>query len=382
MTFQEAEKTYKDLRSAHSASKVTDADFEAQVNQLKVQDANGRWWQLGVRTGEWYYNDGQKWVKGKPPMTATPASPTADQPTPAATVVPVPVPTPVPAPTPTPTPTSTLNSTSMPKEDKPERASVMPRGLFAAKPEGSGGGGLSRPVLIGIIAVVAVLVIAFLVGGYFLISGGFLGGGTARATATTTQVALVPATSPTSAFTSTPAVTDTPAATATLVVTATNTTAPAARATATRAPVVARSATPTKAAAASATPAPPPGVYVTKIAIDRTIEANAKFGFRVTFFNNSGGPAHQDKWLVLIFRKKDLVEGATEKPFGQTPIKTLDIPVGTSDVLLSDAYALGPSGQPDCNYVAEANYIGENNNPIPFPSTGPKPLRFDFSFCQ
>lgn len=65
--FQNAEKAYQYLKTRHSSGKLTDADFEAQVNELKVQDGQGRWWQLGVRTGEWYYNDGQKWVKGTPP---------------------------------------------------------------------------------------------------------------------------------------------------------------------------------------------------------------------------------------------------------------------------------------------------------------------------
>lgn len=63
VTFQEAEKTYKDLRSQWFDGKLSDTDFEERINQLKVKDVHGRSWQLGVRTGEWYFNDGQKWVK-------------------------------------------------------------------------------------------------------------------------------------------------------------------------------------------------------------------------------------------------------------------------------------------------------------------------------
>jgi hypothetical protein len=258
----------------------------------------------------------------------------------------------------------------------------MPRGLFAPKPEGGNGGGLSRPVLIGIIAAAAVIAIALCVGGYYLLTGGILGGGTARATSTLptnpTQVVIVV---PTLAATPTSAATSTPAPTDTLVVGLTNTPPPGSRATNTRAPGAARTATPTRASA-SVTPAPPPGLYVTKIAIDRTIEANQKFGFRVTFFNNSGGSGHKDKWLVVVYRKKDLVEGSPERPFGNTPTKTLDVPVGTTEVLLAESYALGPSGPPDCYYQAEANYVGDNNLLVPFPSTGGKPIRFEFSFCQ
>lgn len=383
MTFQEAEKIYKDLKLQHSAGKVTDADFETQVNQLKAQDPQGRWWQLGVRTGEWYYNDGQKWVKGKPPIAATPAPP-ENQPAATAVVPPSPVPSPTPAaPTPAPVPTAASAVAPDPqpamRDEKPARASVMPRGLFAPKPEGSGGGGISRPVLIGIIAVAAVVVIALLVGGYVLFSRSF-GGAIARATptlqSTPTQAALIP---PTSAFTPTAAVTDTPAATATAVVTQTNTVV---RPTNTRSAVVARTSTPTKAAAASATPAPPPGLYATKIVIDRSIEANQKFGFRVTFFNSTGGPVHKDKWQVVIYRVSDLVVGAPEKSFGESHLVTLDVPVGTTDILIPDAAAVGPAGGNECKYLMEADYIGDNNNRVVIPNVPGKNSRFPFEFCQ
>lgn len=369
MTFQEAEKTYKDLRSQHSAGKVTDPDFEAQVNQLKVQDANGRWWQLGVRTGEWYYNDGQKWLKGKPPIApAQPVAPSEDKPAPPVSAISAPPPT--------------APAESAPKEEKTERPSVMPRGLFAAKPEGSNGGGMSRPVLIGIIAVVAVVVIALLVGGFLFVQS-FLGGGTARATTTPTQVAIVaPTSAPIVVATAIPVATNIPAVTATLVITVANTVEPAVRATATRGAVVARSATPTKAAAASATPAPPAGLYVTKIAIDRTIEANQPFAFRVTFFNNSSGPAHKDKWLILIYRKTDIQDGVPEKSIGDTATKILDVPLAPATDILSDAYRLGVEGQPKCVYLAEAYFIGDNNARVPITGTSGKRFQFEFQFCQ
>src|SRR5512143_1827081 len=79
MNFQEAEKAYQDLRAQYSAGKLSNTDFEAAVSKLKVQDADGRWWQIGVQSGDWYVHDGQKWTKSRPPapgtMAAQPAAP-------------------------------------------------------------------------------------------------------------------------------------------------------------------------------------------------------------------------------------------------------------------------------------------------------------------
>ena len=80
MNFQDAEKTYKDLKVQHDSGKLSDSTFEAEVGKLRMQDAQGRWWQIGVQTGEWYMHDGQKWNKAKPPVAATPPSEPAPSP--------------------------------------------------------------------------------------------------------------------------------------------------------------------------------------------------------------------------------------------------------------------------------------------------------------
>lgn len=351
MTFQDAEKTYKDLRSQHASGKLSDADFEAQVNQLKVQDPQGRWWQLGVRTGEWYVNDGQKWVKGKPPSVTPPPA----------------------------MPSSSPEDQEAPQVEKAERPSVLPRGIFAPKPEQHNGGGLPRPALIGIIAAVAVVVLILIIGGFFLFGGSSLfGGASARATSTTTQVALLP----TLAATPTSAPTATPAPTATDVVTVTSTVASPPTPTRPTGPTATRrpnTATPTKAATGpTATPAPAPGVYVTKIALDTGApEPNVKFGFRVTFFNNSGGSAHKDKWQLVIFQVNK-----QDKSFGDTAIKAIDIPTGTSEVHVAEAWQVGPSGPPDCNYVVGAYYYDDNTIRQSFPNADGKQFRLRFDICK
>lgn len=81
MNFQDAEKTHKDLRAQLDAGKLSDSTFEAEVGKLRMQDSQGRWWQIGAQTGEWYMYDGQRWGKAKPPVP-TPA-PVLAQPLPA-----------------------------------------------------------------------------------------------------------------------------------------------------------------------------------------------------------------------------------------------------------------------------------------------------------
>ncbi|MDE3091853.1 MAG: hypothetical protein KGJ80_20975, partial [Chloroflexota bacterium] len=162
MNFQEAERTYNDLKAQHAAGKLTDADFESKVGELRLQDAQGRWWQVGVQTGEWYMHDGQKWNKAKPPAIS--AAPAAE-------------------------------ASAAPErgKGKPKLTSVLPARLFSAAPAGRDGGGLPTSALIVIVAVVALIGIAILVGGYLFISGSIGGKSTARATSTPTlSIAALP----------------------------------------------------------------------------------------------------------------------------------------------------------------------------------------------
>lgn len=349
MNFQEAEKAYKDLRIRHTNGRMSDSDFEAQVSQLKVQDAQGRWWQIGVRSGDWYVNDGQKWIKARPPIS-------------------------------TPQATAPTTSPEEPGAEQPARVSVLPRGLFAPKPADRNGGGLPTPVLIGIIAVVAIVVIAILAGGYFFFSGQS-SRSAARTTATPTLVAAGLSEVPTPTLftgliTPTPETSPTIALTSTVAVTPTNTLAP----TTPRPTVVRRTATPTPAPPkATATPNVPPGIYVTKIQLDTPVpEPNKSFGFRVTFFNNSGGTWHSERgWHILIYQVNN-----QERSFGETAIKLANIQPGTTEIPLPESWIVGPAGPPDCNYVAAAYYIDENGLKVPFLQLDGKQFRLSFNICR
>jgi hypothetical protein len=67
VNFQEAERRYAELVRQRDAGSISDDEFDAQRQQLMVQDEKGRWWAKSRKTGEWNYHDGSAWVRGIPP---------------------------------------------------------------------------------------------------------------------------------------------------------------------------------------------------------------------------------------------------------------------------------------------------------------------------
>jgi hypothetical protein len=65
--FQEADRRYAELKRQRDSGTISDEEFDAQRQQLMVQDDEGRWWAKSRKTGEWNYHDGNAWVRGTPP---------------------------------------------------------------------------------------------------------------------------------------------------------------------------------------------------------------------------------------------------------------------------------------------------------------------------
>lgn len=372
MNFQEAEKAYQDLRAQYSAGKLSNTDFESEVSKLKVQDADGRWWQIGVQSGDWYVHDGQKWTKSHPPapgvMAAQPAAP-PEGPSPSA-----------------------ATGAAGPSGVKPSGSSrVRPR-LFSAAPAGRGGS-LPTPALIGIIAIVALVGIGILVAAFLFVSGQLRGTPTtvALATRTATTAAVVapspalPTLPPPPTNTLIPI--PTAALTSTVAITATKPiTAPVSGAVASRTPTRRAGsptpAAPTKAApAATATPSLKPGVYVSKIRTDPVKpSATDAINFYVTFFNNSPalGPT---PWLVKLFKCEGACTGdELARSIGETPKSFGNIIAGTTEVKVGPyTPGLGP-----CTLVASPYYYDEPTGQLlPFPTTGGQDrLYYIMKLCQ
>jgi len=65
--FAEAEQRFAELRTRYRAGELDDAAYDAALQKLIVEDSSGGYWMLGADSGEWYWYDGQQWVRRDPP---------------------------------------------------------------------------------------------------------------------------------------------------------------------------------------------------------------------------------------------------------------------------------------------------------------------------
>jgi hypothetical protein len=86
MDFQEAERRYDELKRQFDVGTVGVHEFNAQRQQLMVQDDEGRWWAKSPTNDEWNYYDGSAWVPSTPPgyqeVTSEPTDLPAQTPSP------------------------------------------------------------------------------------------------------------------------------------------------------------------------------------------------------------------------------------------------------------------------------------------------------------
>jgi oligopeptide transport system substrate-binding protein len=74
MDYSQAAAEFRKLKAQYDAGVLTEADFKARLEELMVQDEQGRWWMIGYETGQWYVHDGEQWMKAQPPAAAPPAT--------------------------------------------------------------------------------------------------------------------------------------------------------------------------------------------------------------------------------------------------------------------------------------------------------------------
>lgn len=64
--FRKAEDEYFRLKGRLSAGHLTQAQFDAAMKGLMIQDGQGRYWTIDANTGRWLVHNGQTWVQGQP----------------------------------------------------------------------------------------------------------------------------------------------------------------------------------------------------------------------------------------------------------------------------------------------------------------------------
>jgi len=75
MDFPQVEAEFQRLKGQFEAGAITEDEFKAQLEELMIEDEEGKWWIIGYETGNWYYHDGEEWVRGEPPRVARPPMP-------------------------------------------------------------------------------------------------------------------------------------------------------------------------------------------------------------------------------------------------------------------------------------------------------------------
>jgi hypothetical protein len=73
--FKKAEDEYFRLKGQLAAGRIAHDQFEAGLEGLMIQDAQGRYWMLGSESAKWNVYDGAKWVEADPFAAPSPASP-------------------------------------------------------------------------------------------------------------------------------------------------------------------------------------------------------------------------------------------------------------------------------------------------------------------
>ncbi len=79
MTLAQMESRFFELKGKLTVGQIADDDFKREMEKLRFQDPQGRWWMLGAQSGRWYFYDGARWQLGQPaepsaPVPTTPVS--------------------------------------------------------------------------------------------------------------------------------------------------------------------------------------------------------------------------------------------------------------------------------------------------------------------
>jgi hypothetical protein len=72
--FQALEARLVELQARHSRGELDTNLYQAEVQNLKVEDHSGRNWWLGGERGAWHYWDGSAWLRANPPSLTHPDS--------------------------------------------------------------------------------------------------------------------------------------------------------------------------------------------------------------------------------------------------------------------------------------------------------------------
>jgi len=68
--FRDVEAAFEALRGRLRRGEITSDDYLSGLKQLRFRDDQGRFWMIGLQSGQWYYYNGRDWVQAQPPSFA------------------------------------------------------------------------------------------------------------------------------------------------------------------------------------------------------------------------------------------------------------------------------------------------------------------------
>jgi hypothetical protein len=69
--FSQIEDELNILKKKYELKKITHQEFKDSLKALRFKDDRGRYWTIGVQSGDWYCYDGSSWIKSSPPSLQT-----------------------------------------------------------------------------------------------------------------------------------------------------------------------------------------------------------------------------------------------------------------------------------------------------------------------
>src|SRR5512142_2124362 len=109
MNVAEMERRFFELKGKYDVGAVGEAEFKTEIEKLRFQDSQNRWWMIGAQSGRWYVFDGERWIPGKPPEE--PSDVSGAQPEVRTPLAPTPSPVPTPPPPTRTTPYASMTQT-------------------------------------------------------------------------------------------------------------------------------------------------------------------------------------------------------------------------------------------------------------------------------
>ncbi len=60
---------FQRLRRLYLEGKISQREFVTELKKLRVKDNEGKFWTIGAQSGQWYYFNGQNWIRAEPQLS-------------------------------------------------------------------------------------------------------------------------------------------------------------------------------------------------------------------------------------------------------------------------------------------------------------------------